>query len=115
FPSVWRDTGCRSHFIIWYGHIVLFDDVGGGTSFLPAEITDGLKARVREQLTDDFVHFRDIAKLLNAIPWDVQYVCKRLVETGYAREGSEQQMGCYARRRGGSPLFRWLSGNPARS
>src|SRR5205814_291355 len=28
FPSVWRDTGCESHFIIWRGEILLFGGWG---------------------------------------------------------------------------------------
>lgn len=32
FPSVWREGGCESHFIVWRGHILWCDRFEGGKS-----------------------------------------------------------------------------------
>jgi hypothetical protein len=99
FPSVWRDTGCKSHFIIWYGRILLFADFSDEEDVdLPLSILEALASRVREQLTDELVHFREIAQRLRAIPWDVQYICRQLTRNGYAREGAGKKRGQFARK-----------------
>src|SRR5947208_4568845 len=36
FPSVWRDTGCQSHFIVWRGRILLLEAYGEDESSPPA-------------------------------------------------------------------------------
>lgn len=97
FPSIWRDTGCRSHFIIWYGQISLFDNRADEGLRLPQETLRLLREKVREQLLGELVHFREISARLNAIPWDVQHVCRELVDEGYAREGSGKKKGFFSR------------------
>ncbi len=98
FPSVWRDTGCRSHFIIWYGRIFLFGGESEDGEFnVPPEVQQSLNSRVPKKLSEQLVHFREIARQLDAVPWDVEHVCRQLVRTGYAREGTGKQRGFFAR------------------
>jgi len=97
FPSVWRDTGCESHFIIWYGRILLFDDSHDYEPIIPGDVLGPLIERVQERLSEELVHFRQIARSLDAIPWDVQYACRHLVRAGRAREGSGKQRDHFAR------------------
>src|ERR1035438_3937417 len=42
--------------------------------------------------------FSDIAEALGAIPWDVLTVCRQLVRSGAAREGTRKQRGSFGRR-----------------
>lgn len=99
FPSVWRDTGCKSHFIVWYGQILLFGP-GLESEEWPPPLKDfeALTGSVRNILTKDLVHFRELARALNVIPWDVQHVCHQLVKAGYAREGTGKQRGFFGLR-----------------
>jgi uncharacterized protein DUF6527 len=95
FPSIWRDTGCKSHFIIWYGRILLFDVFAEDGPIIPESVLEPLVGEVRKMLSSEPIHFRNIAHTLCAIPWDVHYVCRQLVSTGYAREGNDEQKGYF--------------------
>src|SRR5665213_4231154 len=72
YPSVWRDTGCQSHFIIWNGRTYLFgmrdDDL-----FDWPDSEGGLEEEVVARLSDSLVHYLDIADGLEAIPWNVLF------------------------------------------
>jgi Family of unknown function (DUF6527) len=100
FPSVWRDTDCESHFIIWRDSIFLFgrrqDDFGvpGG-----AEETAALGVRVLAQLPPTgFVSYVDVADALGEIPWDVLHALRNLARKGLALEGlGEQQQSTFCR------------------
>jgi hypothetical protein len=99
FPSVWRESGCRSHYIIWRNNIYLFgryeDDFDNAEQ--PDE-TGSLTDAVRERLPEKaLAPFAEIADALNAVPWDVLMVCRRLVRMGIAREGKEKERGRFGR------------------
>lgn len=92
FPSVWRDTGCRSHYIIWRGAIHLFR--GANDETLPEVDLTALQSSVRDCLsTSTWRHFVEVALVLDAIPWDVLEVCRRLVKRKEAMEGSSRLQG----------------------
>ena len=84
FPSVWRDTGCLSHFIIWNGQILLFAGRDNYTSRAPRySDLHSLATRVQEFWPHDgWVHCVEIADLLGEIPWDVLDACRYLARTG---------------------------------
>jgi hypothetical protein len=99
FPSVWRDTGCGSHFIIWRDNILLFgqsDEVWDESS-----LDDGTMPsleKVAEQLpSTGLIAFSEIADALDAVPWDVLRVCRQLVREGLAHEGRGKQRGSFGR------------------
>lgn len=99
YPSVWRDSHCGSHFIIWRSTILLFrhdyDEVASPTR---QEEIGALSAVVFERLPPfGFVSYLPIADALNEIPWDVLDACRALVRAGRAREGSGNQRGTFAR------------------
>lgn len=82
YPSVWRDTGCRAHFIVWNDQI-LWCDIDD-----PAHIA--IDERFIETVFNNlsgsnFVHFESIAESLQAIPWDVLWACNELVRRGIAQ------------------------------
>jgi len=99
YPSVWRESECKSHYIIWRNKIFLFnryeEDFYDTTQ--KEESLQFINA-VREQLPiKGFVSYYDIAQVLDEIPWDVLRACRRLVREGFANEGSEKQRGTFRR------------------
>jgi len=97
FPSVWRDTGCQSHFIIWRDQILMF---GPGRKWgkSPRESIDlpSLSQRVLAVWPQgDFVSYIQVADLLREIPWDVLEACRDLVTAGELLEGSGDQRGSF--------------------
>jgi hypothetical protein len=97
FPSVWRESGCRSHYIIWRNKILLFgqNEEEFETSPQPdnfAELTVAVRSRLP---LAGLVPFSDIAQQIDAVPWDVLKICRDLVRAGLAREGSGKQRGSF--------------------
>lgn len=98
FPSVWRDTGCQSHFIVWNGQILLLDADGSDESSVPLGILE-LVQRVRSAWpAGAMVSYVEIADQLDEIPWDVLESCRRLVKEGVLQEGLSQQRSMFRRR-----------------
>lgn len=97
FPSVWRQTGCYSHFIIWSNRIFLFGPRNGeqgpedewgwaGKSVDQDQILAAMSTMRLEP-------FSVIADRLDAVPWEVLVVCRRLVADGKAVEGTGTRRG----------------------
>jgi hypothetical protein len=94
FPSVWRDNGCRSHFIIWQSRIYWCDwkdDVLVGSDSI-------LEDQVSKALEPKFVSYVSIADQLGEVPWAVLVACNQLVSTGQAIEGKGADRGKFKRR-----------------
>jgi hypothetical protein len=86
FPSVWRTTGCKSHFVVWRNQIFLFDKYDYETE--GARPTESLKSKVKGGLKrGSLTSFADLAEVLKEIPWDVLAACRALVREGTAIEG----------------------------
>ncbi|MEI9951648.1 MAG: DUF6527 family protein [Pseudomonadota bacterium] len=96
YPSVWRDTGCESHFIVWDDKYLVFE-----RDRYPEEPPD------REEISHETVlaslpahglaAFVDLADVLDAVPWDVLAACRALVRRHLAREGTGAERGCFGR------------------
>ena len=82
YPSVWRDTGCRAHFIVLRDRIIWCDShESSGIS-----VDESIIEKVFKQLSNNnYVHFEQISDLLQAIPWEVLWACKELVRRGQAQ------------------------------
>lgn len=80
FPSVWRESGCKSHFIIWSNRILWFD---GHDDEPDDEILD---ESVLQALSQQERHFADVAFELDQIPWAVLASARRLVRRGLVQE-----------------------------
>ncbi len=99
YPSVWRESGCCSHYIIWRNQIMLFgesdddfDDSLLGDDAMPKRET------VLEQIPHtELISFFEIAEALGAVPWDVLRLCRQLVRSGLAREGRGKERGNFTR------------------
>lgn len=92
FPSVWRDTGCGSHYVIWDDRILLFS---GAWSPFEDEVDREVDRRVLEAVNNvgSAVEFREIARSLDEVPWTVLASCRRLTSSGGLTEVVE---GMYA-------------------
>lgn len=99
FPSVWRDTGCRSHFIVWRGEIMLLGHgFGEYRSYEKDEELASLgKAVLAKWPATGFVPFVDVADLLGEVPWDVLDACRYLVKRGMLKEGFGPQRSMFSR------------------
>ena len=87
FPSVWRDTGCKSHFVLWNDVIswVEFFDVDGGDAEDERRLEERVWAVLKPHVYLDYV---EIADSLDEIPWAVLDVCRRLAKENRAVEGT---------------------------
>ena len=85
-PSVWRQGGCGSHFIVWRGRIIWcdrFEEENQEPAYDAA-----LEARVLAIM--DIARFRsshELADQLNEIPWDISRCARNLVARGLAESG----------------------------
>lgn len=96
FPSVWRDTGCRSHFIVWQSRIYWCD---WGEDLEPTE--KSLEDRVHAALLATLTPYLDIADALNEIPWAVLSACNHLTRRGLAIAGVGRENGMFRLRPSG--------------
>jgi len=92
YPSVWREDGCRSHFIVWRDHIVWCGRFEYGNE---EPSYDGrLETKVIAALDEaTYRSGSDIAIDIEEIPWDVLRVLRRLVRGGTAEEGDNDRQG----------------------
>ena len=98
FPSIWRDTGCKSHFVIWRGHILMFG--AGRKSYSPRDELDmgALSRRVLSAWpASGLSSYVEVADRLGEIPWGVLEACRDLVATGMLAEGKGVQRGTFER------------------
>lgn len=100
YPSVWRESECKSHYIIWRNKIFLFSCSEAEFNYKAEKKESSQFINVvREQLPiKRFISFYDIAEALGEIPWDVLLACRRLVRDGFAKEGSNKHRGSFRRR-----------------
>ncbi len=92
FPSVWRETGCKSHFILWRSRIYWCD----WDDKLETPIEEVVQL-VHRCLSHELSSYVDIADSLEVVPWAVLSACHRLVKEGIAQEGKNKQRGCFKR------------------
>ena len=87
YPSVWRESGCEAHFIVWNNKIVWCGPREEPASFA---IDDQLLDQVLSILpTVGGVHYEDVAETAGLIPWDVHWVCRHLVSVGAAVQATK--------------------------
>jgi hypothetical protein len=88
FPSVWRETGCKSHFILWRSKIYWCD--WGDELDTPM---DNVVERVRGHLSTELASYAAIADAMQLVPWAVLSACHQLVREGVAQEGENKRRG----------------------
>jgi hypothetical protein len=100
YPSVWRDTDCKSHFIIWRDNILMLGAPYGDSWIDEVEAgEDELLHRVLEALSDREQSAEEISdQIPDSEPWDVLRCCRRLCLLGKAIEGRQHASGRFRRR-----------------
>lgn len=92
YPSVWRETGCESHFILINNHIYGFGFGSTDDIHLNSEFMD----EVMRHFKDGEQHtYYDIAKKLGEMPWDVYLACQRLVKNRKLERVGKKDSGIY--------------------
>jgi uncharacterized protein DUF6527 len=99
FPSIWRDSGCGSHFIVWNHSILWCGRYWNDDDVPDDDISPDLGERILRSCTQRLRHFSDIAEELDEIPWDVSRECHALVAAGVIVEGEGQMRGCFGLRK----------------
>lgn len=97
FPSVWRDNGCGSHFVVWRDKILW---LGSESDYSESNIyapNIELESKISKALTHELQSYLDIADEINEIPWDVLYSCKNLVKRNMAKCGLGKQQDWFKR------------------
>lgn len=92
FPSVWRDSGCRSHFIVWHSRIYWCD----WHDELDIPIEDVI-AQVKRKLPTHFIRYVALADQLDLVPWAVLSACNVLCRQGFAVAGVGERRGHFKR------------------
>jgi hypothetical protein len=87
FPSVWRESGCRCHFVLWNNRI-LWADHRVDPADEPEGAGPGLAQRILAAATIEFKAYAALAFELDEVPWEVARTCRRLVRSGQLRAGS---------------------------
>lgn len=101
YPSVWRDTDCEAHFIIWRDRIFVFgDDYEYLTSSSERSEFVELGTRVLATMRiGDSADYADLAEALDEIPWDVLQACRQLAREGSLKESKGSRRGIFTRLR----------------
>lgn len=92
FPSIWRDSGCRSHFIVWRSRIYWCD----WNEELDIPMED-VVAQVKLKLTSSFMGYVALADQLDLVPWAVLSACNVLARQGFAVAGVGDRRGQFKR------------------
>lgn len=99
YPSVWRDTGCQSHYVVRGNTIFLFHGIDDDDATPPSQEVLGLCQKLLVVWPAHGYHsFVQIAEQLDVIPWDVQEACMVLVQRGQLIRGFGRSNGMFARR-----------------
>lgn len=100
YPSVWREDGCRSHFILWRDRLIWcgrFEDENDEPDYDAA-----LELNVLAALdVVEWRHGADIARELDEIGWDVFRALRYMVRSQRAEEGRGRNRGQFRRRADG--------------
>lgn len=85
YPSVWRENGCRSHFIVWRDHIVWCGRFTDDNVEPPYDRK--LENAVLGSLGQNYRDGCQIAIELGEVTWDVLRVLRKIAHDGRAEEG----------------------------
>jgi hypothetical protein len=98
YPSIWRDDGCESHYVIWRDKIYLFGN--SEDDFDKEDLPDRLafsKTILSKLPFKGHISYLEISDTLEANPWDVLSICRSLVRNHQAIEGSQAMRGKFKR------------------
>lgn len=82
YPSVWKETGCKAHFIVWNNRLLwcdLYERANWENESLVAAVR-----RALPRAGSSPVHFEEVALQLEAVPWEALWACQTLERRGEA-------------------------------
>lgn len=99
FPSVWLDTGCESHFIIWRNQILLFGGMNDDAWLAPMhpDVVALSKQVLNVWPATGWVSCVEVADQLGEIPWDVLDACRYLARHKLLVDGRGEQRNMFRR------------------
>lgn len=89
YPSYWRGTHCRSHFILWNNKIMWCD----WDNFEYWNNDSKLEPKVYEALSHKYINYVVLADQLDELPWDVLKACYSLTRKGKLEQHSNRRLG----------------------
>lgn len=95
YPSVWREAGCESHFVLWRDHLIWCGHFAGRQDEPPYDPC--LEARVEGLLDVTPRSALELADRIDELVWDVARALRRLAEKRLAVEGRGDLLGHYRR------------------
>lgn len=97
FPSVWRESGCCSHFVIWHDNILLFDQYSASRDIelSRSELETNAREIMSRLRKNCFSSIECLSDDMNRDPWDVLSACKSLENIGEVVEGRGENKGRY--------------------
>jgi len=99
FPSVWKENGCKSHFVLWRDRLLWCDRFEDGNVEPPYD--RALEAPVFAETSEAVSRTaQEIAIALDEIPWEVARVLRTLARWGVVDEDKGKARGFYRRRVG---------------
>lgn len=96
YPSVWREGGCGSHFIVWQGRIIWCGSYERGN--IEPEYDEALETRLYAITSFTLQRDEDLANQLDEITWDVSRSARRLVLKGLLENGGQGKLNWFRRR-----------------
>lgn len=97
YPSVWRESGCKSHFIVWHDQIIWCDRFEAGNRE-PEPQDPTLGTRIVAALGSEWKPYSQIAGAIEDIPWEVLRGCRTLTRRGQIEEGTGRHIGWFRRK-----------------
>jgi Family of unknown function (DUF6527) len=95
YPSIWRKSGCRSHFIIWDNKVFGIDETNwpGFSTDLNSEIESKVPGILADSAAP--VHYSRLADLLGVLPWTMLTICRGLQQRGLIAEMKGTESGTF--------------------
>lgn len=87
YPSIWRQEGCRAHFIIWRDTILWCDG-----SWINTEIEAAVVAAVDKAIIEAAprsIHYHRLAEIAEIHPWEALWACQLLHRRGRAKTSDQ--------------------------
>lgn len=98
FLSVWRESGSKSHFIVWHNKIYLLGSSDEEMNQEASQADRALATTILDHLPKTtLLPFAKLAEDISAVPWDVLSICRQLARVGAAQEGSGKLRGHFRR------------------
>lgn len=89
FPSYWRDTACKSHFIVWNNNVYWcsgWQTENADKWHVGRELEEAV---FKNLAVGGFIKYYDLAERLDVIPWEVLQACRQLIQRGIVESGGK--------------------------